>query len=49
VKLVEGLDLATLCPLAVPDALARSVALAPNVEAIFASDGRRPLRNSARK
>jgi hypothetical protein len=34
------MDLATLCPLTVPDALARTVALAPDVEAIVASDGR---------
>jgi hypothetical protein len=34
------MDLATLCPLTVPDSLARTVALAPDVEAIVASDGR---------
>ena len=34
------MDLATLCQLTVPDALARTVALAPDVEAIIASDGR---------
>jgi hypothetical protein len=34
------MDLATLCPLTVPDALARTVALAPDVEPIVASDGR---------
>jgi fatty-acyl-CoA synthase len=37
------MDLATLCPLTVPDALARTVALAPDVEAIVASDGRATL------
>lgn len=34
------MDLMTLCPLTVPDALARAVALAPDVEAIVANDGR---------
>lgn len=34
------MDLTTLCPLTVPDALARTVALAPDVEAIVAGDGR---------
>jgi fatty-acyl-CoA synthase len=33
------MDLATPCPLTVPDALARTAALAPDVEAIVASDG----------
>ena len=32
------MDLATLCPLTVPDALARTVALAPDVEAIESSE-----------
>jgi fatty-acyl-CoA synthase len=34
------MDLTTLCPLTVPDALTRTVALAPDIEAIVASDGR---------
>jgi len=37
------MDLAILCSLTVPGALARTVALAPDVEAIVASDGRATL------